>query len=1274
MPTFHVSQFSRLVGWAFLLGGLICSTGHAQTAADGYLVALSEAGGASQVSKIEILPGGKVLVAGNFDTINGEARPNFARLMPDGRVDPSFETGTGPNRQVNDFVLLPDGKIIIAGNFDIVDGTFIRALARLNSDGNLDATFVPESGLDLPRIVARQSDGALLITQSSAPFLKRLTPDGALDPTFNQPNVSNFVNAIAVDSSDRIILGGSFTGIGGTSRNRIARLLPDGSLDTSFDAGAGANNTVFSVLPDIDGTIYIGGGFFNVDNTARRFVARLLDDGSLDTSYVANLNAQCCRAFSLALQPDGQLLVGGDFTDSAAGVNGLARVDVNGQLDSSIQTPTGNFGIVEAIAVQADGQILFGANQLLRLNITGELDVDLDPQNGPDANIDAVSWQTPADSLIGGDFTNYNGTAQNRIARLTSSGALDGDFMIGDGANDLIRQLTIGLDQSVLVGGSFSQFDGQPTDALAHLAANGSLNSTFMPDFASTGVIMDSVALPDGKFVVVGTFTQVDGVTRNRIARLNADGTLDTTFDPGSGANGPINAIALTPNDRYWIGGDFTSYAGEPRGRVARLFSSGALDFPGSFTTSADDTVLAVALQHDGKVLIGGHFQAVDGTTRRGIARLADNGALDASFDTEIGALFVHSIQPQANGKILIGGSFSTAQGQPINRITRLTADGSLDPDFDNSFGATFANGDDAFVNEVALLPNGKVLVGGDFDTLGGLPRPRVGRVLLPDAVEQTLSLHDDTISWTPGGSLPVPSSVRFSTSNDGINFISTPSNAGLTLVDGVWQQTGFAVDAGLAWIRVTPKFDPHGETSFTRRIQADAQINILTGDSFDFATTIKTGQVAQARLTVRNDGDARLEITGFHGLAAPFSFNPTGSCGALPISIDPTRTCSIGFDFAPTVAGSFSQTFQITGNSADAPTTFTLTGTGADPQLTILPNPVNFGDQALGTTSPTQTIVFSNDGEVTLKLLGIPAIGPPFVTSVDTCRPTPISLTPGNSCQLGIFFDPEQTGPVVEQIAVASDAPDSPVNLTLNGNGTQPLLAIEPSELAFGERAVNTTSDQLVTVLSNAGDADLQITAITGLAPPFIAATKACGDVPFTLVPLADCQLGYQFEPTTEGPAQLDLVITSNAPTSPDGLLLTGTGVIAEIAVDPGSIDFGDQMQGTTSVAMTGTVTSTGLADLLIDGIAVTGNAAADFTLNSGNDLCTDSQLPLGDVCTFTLEFTPSENGVRRAEVRINSNAVNGSDRIDLLGTSDVQFFDGFEAPSRPRRVIQVP
>jgi uncharacterized delta-60 repeat protein len=1170
-----LTSFNRIpTQWrcvVLLLSIWICSTGHAQRVGDGYLADLTPPPGSisTQVNQVQILPDATVLIAGSFDAINGQPRRNIARLLPDGRVDLSFGNEIGPNDRVDEFVVLPDGKIVIIGTFSRVDDQFgFSRIARLNADGSLDASFnAPSLGALLA--IARQSDGRLLVAGNSFPRVQRLNPDGSLDAFFVQPNVSAedaryLVDSIAIDSSDRILLGGSFRTVAGVSRNLIARLLPDGSLDTSFESPfatpRGVSRQVTSILPDIDGRIYLGGGFFDIDDgqsTIRELVVRLLEDGRLDTEYVSNAEDPFASpVLTMALQPDGQLLIGGAFGPSATGLNRLGRLDLNGQVDPSLQPPAGNFGEVRAIDVQADGQILFGARQLLRLNTTGELDVDFDPDSGPDAVPATLSWQTPADYLIGGNFTQYNNTVQERIARIGPAGALDTTFATGDGPNGVIDHVTVGLDREVLVAGAFTEFDGQPRDALASLAADGNLRAALIPDFGMTGVVKDAIALQSGRFLVVGSFTEVDGVSRNRIARLNADGSLDNSFDPGLGANGTIHAVEILSNDRLWIGGEFTEFDGVPRERLARLTSTGWLDSP---VINVDGPIRAMALQSDNQLLIGGDFQNVDSTPRRGLARVALSGdSFDAQLDAMSGQPIVNSIQIQADGKILIGGTFTSVQGQPVNRMARLSADGSLDPDFDTGFGAVFANGDPAEVTDLALLPNGKMLVSGDFDTLGGMPRSRMGRVLLPDAVEQSLNLADGVIRWTPGGSLPVASSVRFTASSDGINFSPAAINSRPERVDGVWLQENAAVDSGIAWIRVTPKFDPHGEVSFTQRILADAQINILVGDSYDFGV-VKTGRQRQVGFGTQNDGDARLEIYGFPGLEAPFSSN-VRSCGPLPITINPATSCLLGFEFNPTAVGFFSQTFEIMSNSADAPVLFTLTGTAVDPELTVTPTSIDFGDQAVGSATSSRAVVLSNTSVVDLELFDVSALTAPFVVSENNCEPLPRMLAPGERCELDIIFQPDSPGAITQDLSITSDAPGPPFTVTLSG-----------------------------------------------------------------------------------------------------------TGLAAEIALNPTAISFAEQPLGTTGDPATVTVTSTGMLDLLIEEISIAGMAATDFIVGATSDTCTGNVVPIGDSCTFTLQFTPSNRGRRQAVAKIISNAIGGDDRVDLEGTGldlDLLFFDGFERP----------
>ena len=170
-------------------------------------------------------------------------------------------------------------------------------------------------------------------------------------------------------------------------------------------------------------------------------------------------------------------------------------------------------------------------------------------------------------------------------------------------------------------------------------------------------VIYAVVVQPDGKILIGGTFTTVLGVTRNNIARLNPDGTLDAAFNPN--ANARVLSIAVQADGKIFsrlalshtIGGQAT------RNYIARLDATTGL--ADSFNPNADSTVFSIAVQADGKILAGGFFTRIGGQTRNSIARLdATTGLADSFNPNADGPVF--SIAVQAGGKILVGGDFTT--------------------------------------------------------------------------------------------------------------------------------------------------------------------------------------------------------------------------------------------------------------------------------------------------------------------------------------------------------------------------------------------------------------------------------------------------------------------------------------------------------------------------------------------------------------------------------------------------------------------------------------
>jgi uncharacterized delta-60 repeat protein len=255
-------------------------------------------------------------------------------------------------------------------------------------------------------------------------------------------------------------------------------------------------------------------------------------------------------------------------------------------------------------------------------------------------------------------------------------------------------------------------------------AAPDSLDPTFPAGSGANDWVMALAVQPDGKIVIGGYFTAVNGITRNGIARLNPNGTLDMTFDPGSGTDDWVMALAVQPDGKILIGGYFNSVNGVGRYGITRLHANGTLDTTFAGGSGTNDGVMTLAVQPDGKILIGGYFTVVNGISRSRIARLNSDGTLDTTFAGGSGAddtVWTLGVQP--DGKVLIGGYFHSVNGVQRNHMTRLNADGTLDTTFAGGSGA------DGKVWTTAVQADGKIVVGGRFLTFNGVSRPHIARL-----------------------------------------------------------------------------------------------------------------------------------------------------------------------------------------------------------------------------------------------------------------------------------------------------------------------------------------------------------------------------------------------------------------------------------------------------------------------------------------------------------------------------------------------------------------
>lgn len=388
---------------------------------------------------------------------------------------------------------------------------------------------------------------------------------------------------------------------------------------------------------------------------------------------------------------------------------------------------------------------------------------------GANGTVYAVAVQPDGKCLIGGDFTAYNTTPHKRIARMNADGQVDTSFLppvgsVGQGVDGFISAIALQQDGKVIIGGAFSSFNSTQRGGIARLNANGSLDTSFNPGLGSDGIIWSTLIQPDNKILVAGQFNSINNVPRARIARLNPDGSVDSTFDPGVGPDDIVFAMALQPDGRVIIGGQFTSVNGVSRNRVARLNADGTFDASFDPASGADDIVYALGLESDGKVIIGGSFSTVDQRAHKSIARLNPNGTLDETFESGSGANdTVYSVAVQGDGRVMIAGIFTVFNETRRVGLARLFANGELDTSFMDTAYNQYAGVPTLYwdpnvephnyIFSSALQPDGNLIIGGGFRRVGGgFARDDIG--------------YRDNVARVIGGFTPGPGNIELVTDN----------------------------------------------------------------------------------------------------------------------------------------------------------------------------------------------------------------------------------------------------------------------------------------------------------------------------------------------------------------------------------------------------------------------------------------------------------------------------------------------------------------------------
>lgn len=764
----------------------------AQSAIDGFKPDVN-----GSVSDVELGQGRFKYIAGPFTQVNGTPRSSLARINHNGSLDTTYNPA--PNGLVAD-VAIRNNQAIVVGGFSSIGGSASGGIARLNIDGTNDGAFT--DSISGPVCVAFQADGKVLVGGHfttvggvGRTYLARFNANGTLDTTF-VPNINSAVFGITVQKDGKILITGQFTIVDGRNRYFLARLYPNGTLDTAFSSSLplpGANATTRASAVQPDGKILVAGDFtrFGDINTPRNHIVRLLRNGDVDNTFAPSFDGP---TFDVKVQADGNVLVGGRFTAvNGATRGGIARIAMNGVVDTS-----------------------FVSNTSLTVP--------------PDYQVNRIAVQPDGGVVFGGAFTQVNGfPGYNRLARIYPDGRLDADTVLTIVGAPAVTMVSLPNGQTLL-GGGFTSVGGATRQGMARIGWTGANDSTFANPQLTGGWVNSIAVQRDGRYVAGGDFTSAGGTGQAKLARFLTNGSLDGSFAPTFNAGSWVSAVAIQADGKIIIAGEFNTVNGMSRTRLARLNTSGTLDT--TFNATADQPAQAIAIQSDGKIVIGGGFENVGGLPHVCLARLNADGSVDTGFNPVIGGIPIHEIQEiilDGSGRILVAGKFDSVNGVGRSSIARLLDNGALDtafvppaiegsvrkivPDLNRSYyiaGRFTAVGGIPTVGIAQLTDTGqvvgfpnvgandvlsmtkrsdhKILLSGYFTAVNGQPRAQFAALRGLNAGGSEVVADATSVVWFRGANESDVMRVEFDRSTDGVNF--TPLGEATRGQFGAWGLT----------------------------------------------------------------------------------------------------------------------------------------------------------------------------------------------------------------------------------------------------------------------------------------------------------------------------------------------------------------------------------------------------------------------------------------------------------------------------------------------------
>lgn len=681
-----------------------------------------------EIGGLALQPDGKMVISYTDTPFSPAAARIGYRLNSDGSLDGSYQTAfSGDIQAMRVITVQTDGKIYYEETYG---GQNYRRVGRYNSNGSLDGSFtkIALTGATILSDLRLSPDGKMYVgyrnAQTNLPVLRRFNSDGSQDGTWTDAGYlggSTNLSTIDLQPDGKVLAGGTFTSVSGHLTTNVVRFLTTGAVDTTFSS-SGFTSGGSTVRYLSTGKVLFR-ATRSGDSTFK--IYRLNSDGTQDGTWSRPGTGELSQTKDAYSEEISKIIESQDLSAGASSVYAQNRF----VLDSLER------------AVFLGSQVSDPVNRFYRMETTGDLDPGFNSNSGEFAVVRALGIQSDGKVVMTGAFDLMSGTGRSGIARVNTDGSIDTTFNPGTGiphANFIPGRVLIQSDGKIIVD-NVGMYNGAPTGNLIRINSDGTRDTSYTPSVSS---INAAVLQSDGKLLIGGNFTTVNGAAKSRIARLNADGTTDTSFAPvlGQANSGLISVrgMAVQSDGKIIIGGRFGSVNGFAKPDFARLNADGTLDSsfdPGSSgPASLANHVRGVYFQSDGKVLV--QYAPGDGDTGNSpkvtLERRNANGSFDPTFRPIIfgrspNSVELNSVLSRADGNIFVGGAFSVANGVAVRDFIWVDSSGRVNNRFFRR-GTASTSMDDR-INAMALQTDGKVILGGKFLKFDGTSRPGIARV-----------------------------------------------------------------------------------------------------------------------------------------------------------------------------------------------------------------------------------------------------------------------------------------------------------------------------------------------------------------------------------------------------------------------------------------------------------------------------------------------------------------------------------------------------------------